>query len=65
MALVSFAYWQQRFAGSPEILARRIEIGGRSHAVIGVLPPGTGRRPTRWVASFVSTGSGVSVRSSE
>jgi predicted permease len=40
VALLSYGYWQRRFAGSSEVLQRRIEIGGRSHAIVGILPRG-------------------------
>ena len=34
------AVWRERFAGSPEVLGRRIEIDGESHTVVGVMPEG-------------------------
>lgn len=38
VALISYGFWQRRFAGDPRILDRSVDIGGRSHAIVGVLP---------------------------
>ena len=38
VALISYGYWQRRFAGASDILQRRVGIAGRSHAIVGVLP---------------------------
>jgi predicted permease len=32
--------WQSRFAGDPEIVGRTINVGGRLHTVVGVMPEG-------------------------
>lgn len=36
--LISQAYWQRVFGGDPKILGEKIEMNGRLHTVIGVLP---------------------------
>ncbi|MFN0102484.1 MAG: ADOP family duplicated permease [Bryobacteraceae bacterium] len=38
-ALLSDAYWKQRFGGAGTVLGERIVIDGNAHEVIGVLPP--------------------------
>jgi hypothetical protein len=39
-AVLSYDFWQQRFAGSPSILGRSIRLNGRALTVVGVLPKG-------------------------
>ncbi|MCB1613881.1 MAG: ABC transporter permease [Xanthomonadales bacterium] len=38
--VISDHYWHQKFAAMPDVLGQSIDIGGRRHLVIGVLPPG-------------------------
>ncbi len=38
--LLSYEFWQRRFAGDPEIVGKSIVMHGRPRNVIGVLPPG-------------------------
>ena len=39
VVLLSHELWERRFASSPEIVGKRIQVDGTSLAVIGVLPP--------------------------
>jgi predicted permease len=36
--LLSHDYWQQRFAGAPDVVGRAFEMNDRTHRVVGVLP---------------------------
>ena len=38
--LLSYAYWQHKFGGSPSAIGRSLTIDGKPHEVIGVLPRG-------------------------
>src|SRR5213082_2921318 len=40
VALISYALWQRRFAGSPVALGQSLNLEGRSYNIIGVMPPG-------------------------
>src|SRR5690606_14699195 len=44
-AVISARLWRGRFAGAPDILGRTIELDGRVHVVVGVLPDAS-RFPT-------------------
>ena len=37
--LISHAYWQRKFGGDPSAVGRTLNVDGRAHEVIGVLPP--------------------------
>ncbi|MBV8632189.1 MAG: ABC transporter permease, partial [Silvibacterium sp.] len=39
VAVISFRYWQQMFAGNPSIVGREITINGTLFTIIGVMPP--------------------------
>lgn len=39
--LISHAYWQRRFGGSPKVIGRRIMADGAAREIVGVLPKGT------------------------
>ena len=39
VCVISYAAWQGRFGGDPQILNRQIMLDGRSHTVVGVMPP--------------------------
>ena len=40
VTVLNHGFWQRRFGGDHMILGRSIELGGESHRVIGVMPPG-------------------------
>ncbi|MEA2559613.1 MAG: hypothetical protein QOH06_1117 [Acidobacteriota bacterium] len=40
VVLLSHGLWQHRFKGDPGILGREVIAGGKSHRVVGVMPPG-------------------------
>ena len=40
MAILSSGFWQRRYGADPNVIGRRIEIGGNSAEVVGVLTPG-------------------------
>lgn len=40
VCLVSHALWLGRFGADPGLVGRQLVLDGRSHAVVGVLPPG-------------------------
>ncbi len=54
VAVISYALWQKRFAGNPEIVGQTIEINQHSYTVVGVTPAAfqgsqTGVRTDIWV----------------
>ena len=40
VALVSYAYWKQTLGGQSDLSSLRLQIGGRSASVVGIMPPG-------------------------
>ncbi len=48
VAILSYGLWQRRFGGEQDVLERRLEINGREHAVIGVMPRGHRPLETGW-----------------
>ena len=38
--LLSHGAWQRRFGGSPSVIGEELELDGRHHTVVGVMPPG-------------------------
>ena len=40
VALISFSYWQDRFAGDPNVVGQRVTLGGASSTIVGILPRG-------------------------
>jgi putative ABC transport system permease protein len=40
VVLLSDALWQRRFGGAADVLGRTLDVGGESHTIVGVLPPG-------------------------
>ena len=55
VAVISHAYWQRRFGGDPDVLARQGSIDGHPFAIVGVAPAGfsgtmqLGRAPDLWL----------------
>lgn len=37
--MLSHGYWMRRFGGDPDVVGEALEMNGRMHTVIGVLPP--------------------------
>jgi predicted permease len=42
VVMLTYAFWQRRFAGETNIIGRNLQVEGVSHAVIAVLPPHVG-----------------------
>ena len=40
VAIISYAYWQQRFGGSEDVLGQALVLDGRPYTLLGVMPPG-------------------------
>jgi predicted permease len=40
VAVISYAYWQQRFAGSPSIVGKQVTINNTPMTIVGVAPEG-------------------------
>ncbi|MBO0723557.1 MAG: ABC transporter permease, partial [Blastocatellia bacterium] len=36
--ILTYGYWSRKFGGDPSVIGRTIEIDGKPHAIIGVLP---------------------------
>jgi predicted permease len=54
VAVISHAFWQQRFGADPQVIGRKIEIRQTSFEIIGVAPAGffgetVGEAPDIWV----------------
>ena len=54
VAVISYAFWQGRFGGAPDVIGRKIRILNTPYAVIGVAPPQfhgetVGADPDIWV----------------
>jgi predicted permease len=39
-AILSYATWQKRFGGSPEVVGRLVRLDGRATTIVGVMPAG-------------------------
>ena len=39
VALLSHAYWQQRYGGAPGVIGRTLRLDGRNVTIVGVMPP--------------------------
>jgi putative ABC transport system permease protein len=37
--VLSFGFWQQQFAGDPNLVGRTLSLSGRPHVVVGIMPP--------------------------
>ncbi len=40
VAVISYGYWQQMFAGNPSIVGTTVRVGGGVFRIVGVAPPG-------------------------
>ena len=48
VTMISYELWQKRFGGDDSIVGQEVDLGGISHAVIGVMPPGPQRGFLGW-----------------
>jgi putative ABC transport system permease protein len=39
VAVISDAFWMRRFGRAPDTVGRRLELGGRSYTIVGIMPP--------------------------
>jgi predicted permease len=51
--VISYDYWQRRFAGSPDVLGKTLTMRNAALTIVGVTPPGfigetSGQRPDAW-----------------
>jgi predicted permease len=37
-AILTYGYWNRKFGGAPSVIGSTIEVDGKSHAIVGVLP---------------------------
>ncbi len=40
VVVISYSFWQRRFAGDPHVLGKRVTMAGRVHTITGVMPRG-------------------------
>ena len=40
LAILDYDFWQARYDGSPSVLGRTLDLGGRPHTIVGVMPKG-------------------------
>lgn len=52
--VLGYRIWQDRFAGTPDVLGRDLTLDGAAYRVVGVMPPGF-RFPTRETAFWTAT----------
>jgi putative ABC transport system permease protein len=38
--ILSYAFWQERFGAAPDVLGKRLVLGGKARTIIGVMPRG-------------------------
>ena len=54
VAIVSYSWWDQRFARDPAILGKTVTLGSTGYTIVGVTPPGffgtaVGESPDLWI----------------
>jgi predicted permease len=57
VVVLSEAMWREYFLAAPDIVERRIELDGRAHTVVGVMPPSFGEE-SFWTPFFVAPAAG-------
>ena len=60
VAVLSYGFWQTRFAGAPDVIGKVLRLDGQPYEVVGVLPeqfsyPAGSRRPTPVYLPFTFT----------
>jgi putative ABC transport system permease protein len=40
VTIISYEYWQSKFGGNESVLNRQINLNGKAHTIIAILPPG-------------------------
>jgi len=55
VAVLSYGFWQQRFAGDLNIIGQTIALNGRNREIVGVMPPGF-YFPSKEIELWVPTG---------
>ena len=40
VAMISDVLWRSQFGADPAVLGKKLDMGGREHAIVGVMPPG-------------------------
>jgi predicted permease len=54
VAILSFGLWRRHFNGRSDVLNQTIQLNGRAHTVVGVMPPESGL--PEWAEVFVPAG---------
>jgi putative ABC transport system permease protein len=72
VAVLSYALWQRRFGGQPNVVGQAITLGGEKFSIIGVMPSGfqfhiknrsgTGRPAELWTILPMPLGAGANER---
>lgn len=50
-AVLSYAFWQQRYGSEPAVIGRRLTLDGQTYTVVGVMPPQFAVRTTELAES--------------
>lgn len=55
VAMLSHAFWTERFDGSPEVIGSKLVVDGEERTVVGVMPRGVDVPPAvaLWLPGFV------------